>query len=220
MLTALIPMMHVLGPAALLLVMVVVFAETGLLAGFFLPGDSILFLAGALVASGALQVPIWLVALGVFVAAVGGDQFGYLLGRRYGPKLFARAESRLFAPAHVARAAAFYERFGSKAVVFGRFIPVVRTFVPVTAGIGKMSHRDFTSYNIFGAMFWAIGIVFAGFFLGGISAVAAHVEIFFLGVIGVSLLPALISLLRKRIRSLDYSRALRPTEVMPQLVRH
>lgn len=198
MLVALTPLMYALGPAALLLVMGVVFAETGLLVGFFLPGDSLLFIAGALVAAGVLDLPIWLVAVGVFVAAAAGDQVGFLLGRRFGPRIFSRAESRFFSPVHVSRAASFYDRFGPKAVILGRFIPVIRTFVPVTAGIGNMAYRRFVTYNLIGAVMWAGGIVTAGYFLGGIPVVAAHVELITVGVVTVSMIPAIVAVLRRR----------------------
>lgn len=211
MLAALTPLMYAFGPAALLLVMGVVFAETGLLVGFFLPGDSLLFITGALVATGALHLPIWLVAVGVFIAAVAGDQVGYLLGRRFGPKIFAREESRLFAPTHAARANAFYARFGPKAVILGRFIPVIRTFVPVTAGIGRMKYRRFVTYNVVGGLLWAGGIVFAGYFLGGIPIIAAHVEIIVIGVVLLSLIPAAVAIFRQRHQHVEEPRVLTPT---------
>jgi membrane-associated protein len=196
MIVALTPLLYVLGPAALLLVMAVVFAETGLLVGFFLPGDSLLFMAGVLVASGVIHVPIWLVALGVFIAAIGGDQFGYLLGRRLGPRVFSRPESRLFSPTHALRASVFFERHGPKAIVLGRFIPVIRTFVPVVAGVGRMPRRTFTIFNVIGALAWAVGIVMTGFYLGGVAFIAAHVELITVGVVALSLLPAAVAMRR------------------------
>ncbi len=213
MLAALTPLMYALGPAALLLVMGVVFAETGLLVGFFLPGDSLLFIAGALVATGVLHLPIWLVAVGVFIAAVTGDQAGYLLGRRYGPKIFARKGSRLFAPTHADRANRFYSRFGPKAVILGRFIPVIRTFVPVTAGVGRMKYRRFVTYNIVGGLLWAGGVVLAGYFLGGIPIIAAHVEIIVIGVVILSLIPAVIAIVRQRHQRIEAAKVLTPTDL-------
>ena len=198
MITALTPLMYALGPLALLLVMGIVFAETGLLVGFFLPGDSLLFIAGALVASGVLHLPIVLVLAGVFFAASAGDQVGYLLGQRFGPRVFAREESRLFTPANAARAEAFYDRFGSKAVILGRFVPVVRTFIPVTAGVGRMAYRRFVLFNLIGAMLWAVGIVLAGYFLGGVPVIAAHIELITVAVVALSLIPAVIALIRRR----------------------
>lgn len=198
MIVLLTPMLYALGPLALLLVMGIVFAETGLLVGFFLPGDSLLFIAGALVASGVLHVPLPLVLAGVFLAAAAGDQVGYLLGRRFGPRVFAREESRLFNPGHAARAAAFYDRFGSKAVILGRFVPVVRTFIPVTAGVGRMDYRRFAVFNLIGAMLWAVGIVLGGYFLGGVPIIAAHIELITVTVVTLSLIPAVVALIRRR----------------------
>lgn len=199
MIMILTPMLYALGPLALLLVMGVVFAETGLLVGFFLPGDSLLFIAGALVASGVLHLPILLVLSGVFAAAAAGDQVGYLLGRRFGPRVFAREESRVFTPAHAARAAAFYERFGPKAVILGRFVPIVRTFIPVTAGVGRMAYGRFAVFNLIGALVWAVGIVLAGYFLGGVPIIAAHIELLTVAAVTLSLIPAIIALVRRRV---------------------
>lgn len=198
MLIALTPLMYALGPLALLLVMGVVFAETGLLVGFFLPGDSLLFIGGALVASGTISLPLWLVLVGVFVAAAGGDQVGYLLGRRFGPRVFARPESRFFSPSHVSRASAFYDRYGSKAVILGRFVPIVRTFIPITAGVGHMPYRRFVIFNLTGALLWAVGIVLGGFFLGGVPIIAAHIELITVTVVTLSLIPAVVALVRRR----------------------
>lgn len=198
MIIALTPLLYALGPAAVLLVMGVVFAETGLLVGFFLPGDSLLFIAGALVAANVIHVPVWIVATAVFLAAALGDQVGYLLGRRLGPRVFTREESRFFSPRHALRAEAFFVKHGPKAIILGRFIPVIRTFVPVVAGVGRMNRRTFTAFNLAGAVAWAAGIVVAGFFLGGIPIIARHVELITVGVVGVSLIPVGITLLRRR----------------------
>jgi membrane-associated protein len=150
MIAILTPLLYTLGPWAIFLVMAVVFTETGLLVGFFLPGDSLLFLAGALVASHVIALPIWVLGAGVFVAAVAGDQLGYLIGRRFGPKVFSRPDSRFFRHENAERAQAFFARRGALAVILGRFVPVVRTFVPVVAGVGKMPHRTFTALNVVG----------------------------------------------------------------------
>jgi membrane-associated protein len=201
MIAILTPLLYVLGPLAVLLVMAVVFTETGLLAGFFLPGDSLIFLAGALVASQVIAVPFWLLAVGVFAAAVAGDQLGYLIGRRYGPKVFSRPDSRLFRRENAERARAFFAGHGAVAVLVGRFVPVVRTFVPVVAGVGKMPHRTFTVLNVGGAVVWAVGIVTVGFYFGGIPFVAAHIELITVALAGLSILPAALEVLRRRFRS-------------------
>ncbi len=198
MIAALTPLLYVLGPAALLLAMAVVFAETGLLVGFFLPGDSLLFTMGILVAGGVLNLPLWLVAVGLFVAAAAGDQAGYLLGRRFGPRVFNRAESRLFSRSHAAHAEAFFARHGSKAVILARFLPLVRTFTPVVAGVARMPRRSFTVFNLVGAALWAVGLLLAGFFLGGVPIIAAHVELFAVAMVGVSLVPGVAVLVRRR----------------------
>lgn len=198
MIAALTPLLLTLGPAALLLVMVVVFAETGLLAGFFLPGDSLLFLVGALVTSHVIGLPLWLVAVGVFAAAVAGDQVGYMIGRRFGPRVFTRSDSRLFAAAHAERAQHFFDRHGGRAVIIARFVPVVRTFVPVVAGVGRMPRRHFTTYNAVGAFIWAVGLVTAGALFGGIPFVASHIELITVGLAAFSIVPGAIALLRRR----------------------
>ncbi len=198
MIAALTPLLYSLGPAALLLVMAVVFAESGLLVGFFLPGDSILFLAGALVASHVISVPIWLLGLGVFVAAVIGDQVGYSIGRRVGPRLFSRPDSRFFSVANADRARNFFDRHGSSAVVLARFVPVVRTFVPAVAGVAHMPRRRFSTYNLIGAAGWSASIVAAGYLFGGITFVAAHIELITIGLAGLSVVPAAVSYLRNR----------------------
>lgn len=192
------PLLYLLGPLAVLLVMAIVFTETGLLLGFFLPGDSILFLAGALVASHVIALPLWVLAIAVFVAAVCGDQLGYLIGRRYGPRVFSRPQSRFFRREHADRAQVFFARRGAMAVVLGRFVPVVRTFVPVVAGVGRMPHRAFTRLNLLGALVWAVGIVTVGFFFGGIPFVAAHVELITIAIAGVSVIPGTAEVLRRR----------------------
>jgi membrane-associated protein len=192
------PLLYHLGPLGVLLVMGVVFAETGLLLGFFLPGDSLLFMAGALVASDVIAIPFWVLASGVFVAAVAGDQLGYLIGRRYGSRVFSRPDSRLFHQEHAERAREFFARHGSMAVILGRFVPVVRTFVPVVAGVARMPHRRFTLLNLSGAVVWAIGIVTVGFFFGGIAFVAAHIELITIAIAGVSVIPAGVEVHRRR----------------------
>jgi len=198
MIAVLTPLMAVLGPLAVFLLMAVLFAETGLLAGFFLPGDSLLFTAGVLVASGAIHLPLWLVALAAFVAAAGGDQVGYLLGRRFGPRVFSRSDSRWLSRDHVARAHAFFDRHGPTAVVLARFVPVVRTLTPAVAGVGAMPRRRFTAYNVAGGLVWTVGLLTAGFFLGGFPVVADHIELLALAVVAGSLVPVAVTALRRR----------------------
>jgi membrane-associated protein len=181
----------------------IVFAESGLLVGFFLPGDSLLFTAGFF-ASGPKQIPdslhlnLPVLLVGCFVAAVAGDQVGYVFGRRVGPALFKRPDSRLFKQANVDKATAFFDKHGSKTIVLARFVPVVRTFVPVIAGVSKMHYRTFVVFNVIGGFLWAIGITMLGYFLGQVSIVADHIEIAVLAVVAISLLPIVVEVLRGR----------------------
>lgn len=142
----------------------IVFAESGLLLGFFLPGDSLLFTAGFLASQGFLNV--WILTAITFSAAILGDNFGYGMGRKFGPKVFVKENSFLFHRDHLERARIFYEKYGGKTIVLARFLPVIRTFVPVLAGVGNMRYKDFVFFNILGAVLWAIGMTWLGYFLG------------------------------------------------------
>ena len=142
----------------------IVFAESGLLFGFFLPGDSLLFTAGLLASQGHLNFPV--IVVGCFVAAVAGDQVGYAFGARVGPALFRRPDSRIFKQEHVERAQRYFEEHGSKTIVMARFVPIVRTFAPILAGVGKMEYRTFVTFNVVGGLLWAVGVTTLGFVLG------------------------------------------------------
>src|SRR3989344_3703023 len=142
----------------------IVFAESGLLIGCFLPGDSLLFTAGFLASQGYLN--IWILAILTFVGAILGDNFGYGMGRKFGPKVFRKEDSFLFHRDHLERARIFYEKYGGKTIVFARFLPVIRTFVPILAGVGNMKYKSFVFFNIFGGFLWAIGMTWLGYFLG------------------------------------------------------
>jgi membrane-associated protein len=190
-----------LDKGGLPLLWAIVFAESGLLIGFFLPGDSLLFISGFLASSaGGEKLPGGLpaVALVAFSAAVIGDQVGYLFGKKVGPSLFDRPQSRFFKPANVAKAQAFFDKHGSKTIVMARFIPIVRTFAPIVAGVGKMKYRTFVIYNIVGGVLWGIGLTTLGFFLGEIEVVKNNIEIAILAIIFVSILPVAIELIRHR----------------------
>lgn len=145
---------------------VIIFAETGLAVGFFLPGDSLLVVAGLFAAAGKLDLTILLISL--FVAAVLGDTVGYFTGRKMGRTLFTRPKSRFFNPKHIHKAHAFYEKHGGKTIVIARFVPIVRTFAPIVAGAAEMTYRNFIIYNIFGGLFWITSMLLAGYFLGGL----------------------------------------------------
>jgi membrane-associated protein len=142
----------------------IVFAESGLLFGFFLPGDSLLFTAGLLASRGVLNFP--LIAVGCAVAAIAGDQVGYVIGRKAGPALFKRPDSRFFHKKNVDRARAYFEKNGPRTIILARFIPVIRTFAPVVAGVGQMDYRKFVTYNVVGGIVWGSGVTTAGYLLG------------------------------------------------------
>jgi len=192
------------GVWGLLLVCAVVFAETGLLIGFFLPGDTLLFFTGILTFGGAISQPLWLVMLLVAIAAAAGDQVGYFIGRRSGPAIFERRESGLFSRRSVDRTQAFFDRYGPAAVMVARFVPVVRTFAPVAAGVGRMPRRLFTLFNIIGGTLWTVMIVGLGFLLAHIPGVAEfaarYIDVVLVGIVVVSVLPVLVRafLLRRR----------------------
>ncbi|MFE3111509.1 DedA family protein [Kitasatospora indigofera] len=180
-------------------ILAIVFAESGLLIGFFLPGDSLLFTTGMLVAGGTyLHQPLWLVCLLVVAAAVAGDQVGYLFGRKVGPGLFNRPDSRLFKQENVEKAAAFFERHGPKAIVLARFVPIVRTFTPVVAGVSRMNYRSFVLFNVIGGVLWGAGVTVLGYFLGQIAFVRDNIEPILIAIVLLSAVPVAIELLRAR----------------------
>jgi membrane-associated protein len=189
-----------LSNGGLLVLGLIVFAESGLLVGFFLPGDSLLFIAGFLAseAGGNVLPPLPLVLLVAASMAIIGDQVGYIIGRRVGPALFARPKSRLFDPAHVDKAQAFFDKHGAKTIVLARFVPIVRTFAPVLAGVGRMDYRTFVRYNILGGLGWGVGLPVLGFFLGQIDAVKHNIEAAILGIVFLSVLPVIIEFVKHR----------------------
>jgi membrane-associated protein len=175
----------------------IIFAETGLLVGFFLPGDSLLVTAGLLASQGVAGIDVYTVGALLSVAAIAGNTVGYYLGRAAGHTLFTRENSLLFRREHLHRAHAFYERHGGKTLVLARFMPIVRTFVPVVAGAADMDVRAFTLYNVAGGLAWIWTTLLIGYFLGRIPAVRAHIELLIVGVIALSLLPGIIGWLRR-----------------------
>lgn len=186
----------VLGIAA------IVFAESGLLIGFFLPGDSLLFTAGAVAAGVFTSISVHLnlaVLLPVVaVAAIAGDQVGYLFGKRVGATLATRNDSRFFQREHLAKAQTFFDRHGPKALVMARFIPVVRTFTPIVAGAGAMHYRRFVAYNVIGGLLWSVGVTLLGYFFGQIGVIRDHIELALIGIVLVSFLPVVVELVRHR----------------------
>ena len=175
-------------------VFAVVFAESGLLVGFFLLGDSLLFTAGFLASAPssvdeALHLPLGFLLIGTFLAAVAGDQVGYLLGRRAGPAIFRRPNSRFFKHENVDKAHAFFDKYGAKTIVLARFVPIVRTFAPVVAGVSRMNYRTFVTFNVVGGLLWAIGVTLLGYFLGQVDVIEENLELAILTVVAISLLP-------------------------------
>jgi membrane-associated protein len=191
---------HLINTFGLIGTMVVIFAETGLLVGFFLPGDSLLFTAGLLVAGG-LVAPLWAVLLLLPLAAVLGNLVGYWIGHRAGPAVFNRPNSRLFKAEHVDRSRAFFDRNGARTIVLARFVPIVRTFATVMAGASRMDVRRYALYSVVGGVVWAAGVTLLGYWLGQVAVVRQHVELFILMIVAVSLVPVALEYLRTRRRS-------------------
>ena len=189
-----------LESGGLVLLGAIVFAESGLLVGFFLPGDSLLFIAGFLSSSAGSNVlpPLPLVALVTTLCAIAGDQVGYWFGHRVGPALFDRPKSRVFNPKNVEKAHAFLEKYGAKTIVLARFVPVVRTFAPIVAGVGKMNYRTFVLYNILGGVVWGGGVTTLGYFLGEVNFVKENIEIASLAIVALSIAPIAIEDIRHR----------------------
>jgi membrane-associated protein len=189
-------LLEAFGTIGLLLV---VFAESGLLFGFFLPGDSLLFTAGVFAARGDLNFPV--IAVGCFVAAVAGDQVGYAFGNRVGPAIFRREDSRFFKKEYVEKAQSYFERYGPKTIVLARFVPIVRTFAPIVAGVGTMPYRTFVTFNLIGGLLWAVGVTTLGFTAGnaiGEDNIDKYLLPIIVVVVGLSVLPVVIEVLRER----------------------
>jgi len=185
-----------LGPWVVLVVCGIIFAETGLLVGFFLPGDSMLFTAGLLVSTGAIQFNLWLMSALVIVAAIIGNQVGYLIGSKAGPSIFNRPDSRLFKRENVESAHAFFEKHGGKALILARFVPIIRTFVPVIVGVAQMSKRKFFIYNVIGAVLWGGGVTLLGAWLGQYEWVGKNIDIIFVVIVLLSVIPIGIEVVR------------------------
>ena len=177
----------------------IVFTETGLLIGFFLPGDSLLITAGLVAATGALD--IWWLTVLLVAAAVTGDSVGYAIGARIGPRLFTREKSWLFNPRHVLRTREFYARHGAKTIVIARFVPIIRTFAPVVAGVGEMSYRRFLVYNVAGGLGWVLSMTWAGYLLGSVVPnIDRHIHVVVIVVIVLSVIPIAVEIIRERRR--------------------
>ncbi|MGW6518641.1 DedA family protein [Streptomyces sp. NPDC054962] len=178
--------------------LLIVFAESGLLIGFFLPGDSLLFTAGLLITSNQLDFPLWGAVALICVAAILGDQAGYMFGKKVGPSLFNRPDSRLFKQENVTKAHEFFEKYGPKSLVLARFVPIVRTFTPIIAGVSGMRYRSFLVFNVIGGVLWGAGVTLLGSWLGNIDFVKKNIEAILILIVLVSVVPIIIEFLRAR----------------------
>ncbi|MFM2237861.1 MAG: hypothetical protein RL389_208 [Actinomycetota bacterium] len=174
----------------------IIFAETGLLFGFFLPGDSLLFALGLFIATGQIDVPLWLAVTLLAISAFAGDQTGYWIGRKLGPAVFNRPKSRLFNPRNVELAHTFFEKYGSRAVVLAHFVPIMRTFIPVSAGVAKLSWRKYTIYNLIGISLWAVGVTLLGATFGQVPWVQENLEIVLILFVVISFIPIALEILK------------------------
>ena len=200
------------GAFALLGVCFIVFAETGLLVGFLLPGDTLLVITGLLTFAGTvavggagIEIDIWWVCLAIGFAAFLGGEVGYLIGHKLGPKVFERKETGLFSMENVRRTNAFFERFGGFAVIVARFVPIVRTFAPVAAGVGHMNYKKYSLYNLIGALIWGAGLTFAGFLLGYIRPVADfvthYIDVILIGAVLIAVVPTAFHFIRGALKA-------------------
>lgn len=200
------------GPFALLGVCIIVFAETGLLLGFLLPGDTLLVITGLLTFTGTMvaqgqgiQIPIWWVCLAISAAAFLGGEVGYLIGHKAGPRIFERKETGLFSIENVKRTNGFFERFGGLAVIVARFVPIVRTFAPVAAGVGHMNYKKYSLYNAIGALIWGSGLTLLGFVLGYIpplsNFVTKYIDVILLGAVAIAVVPTLFHYIQSVVKA-------------------
>ena len=220
--TALIPwldpenLINGFGAFALLGICFIVFAETGLLVGFLLPGDTLLIITGILTFSGVISTDIWWVCLAISVAAFLGGEVGYLIGHKVGPRIFERKESGIFSIENVKRTNAFFERFGGLAVIVARFVPIVRTFAPVAAGVGHMNYKKYSLYNAIGAIIWGSGLTFAGDLLGYIPPirdfVVEYIDIILLGAVAITLIPTIFHYVQSTMKARKARNAHVPTD--------
>ncbi|MGH3621388.1 MAG: VTT domain-containing protein [Sciscionella sp.] len=191
-------LLHQLGPYVLLGLALIIFAECGLLIGFFMPGDSLLFTAGLFVSTGFIDTPLWLLCLLLSGCAILGNVVGYGIGYQVGPKLFTKQDSRLFKQEYVDKTHQFFESFGARAIVLARFVPIVRTFITAIAGVGRMEPKRYFGYSILGGVLWASGVTVLGYFLGQIGFVRNNIELILALIVLVSVVPIAIEFLRAR----------------------
>ncbi|WP_413757739.1 DedA family protein [Streptomyces sp. MMBL 11-3] len=197
--------------------LLIVFAESGLLIGFFLPGDSLLFTAGMLITANTLDFPLWGAIALICLAAILGDQAGYMFGKKVGPSLFTRPDSRLFKQENVTKAHEFFEKYGPKSLVLARFVPIVRTFTPIIAGVSGMKYRSFLIFNVVGGVLWGAGVTLLGSWLGSIEFVHQNIEPILLLIVFISVVPIIIEFLRARGKSKkERANGAQPSQAQPQ----
>jgi membrane-associated protein len=187
-----------MGGWALAALCLIIFAECGLLVGFFLPGDSLLFVAGLFVATGTIASPLWLVCLLVTVCAFVGNVCGYWIGAKAGPALFSKPNSKLFKKEYVDKTHEFFDKYGARAIVMARFVPIVRTFITAMAGVGRMDGKRYFTYSAIGGVAWASGVTILGYFLGEIPFVEKNIELMLVLIVLVSVIPIIIEIVKAR----------------------
>jgi membrane-associated protein len=187
-----------MGGWALAVLCLIIFAECGLLVGFFLPGDSLLFVAGLFVATGAIASPLWVVCLLVTVCAFVGNVCGYWIGAKAGPALFSKPNSKLFKREYVDKTHEFFDKYGARAIVMARFVPIVRTFITAMAGVGRMDTRKYFVYSAIGGIAWATGVTVLGYFLGEIPFVEKNIELMLVLIVLLSVVPIIIEIVKAR----------------------
>lgn len=198
------------GTAAFWIALGIIFAECGLLIGFFLPGDSLLFMVGLFIASGVIDMPIQVACALLSIAAVAGNVTGYWIGHRAGPPLFNRPDSRLFRQEYVDKTHSFFDKYGSRAIVLARFVPIVRTFITAMAGVGRMDLRAYVLYSTIGGVLWATGVTLLGYYLGTIPFVKDHIELILIGIVALSIIPIGFETLRHRRENRTQGAAVEP----------
>jgi membrane-associated protein len=187
-----------MGGWAIVVLCAIIFAECGLLVGFFLPGDSLLFVAGLFVAKGTIETPLWLVCVLVTVCAFIGNVCGYWIGAKVGPALFSKPESKLFKQEYVEKTHGFFEKYGARAIIMARFVPIVRTFITAVAGVGRMDAKKFFTYSAIGGVLWATGITVLGFFLGEITFIEKNIDAMLVLIVLISIIPIVIEVVKAR----------------------
>jgi membrane-associated protein len=187
-----------MGGWALAVLCLIIFAECGLLVGFFLPGDSLLFVAGLFVATGAIETPLWAVCALVTVCAFVGNVCGYWIGSKVGPALFNKPNSKLFKREHVEKTHDFFDRYGARAIIMARFVPIVRTFITATAGVGRMDPKKFFTFSAIGAVLWASGVTVLGYFLGEVDFIEKNIDVMAILIVLISVIPIVIEVVKAR----------------------